>query len=160
MTKKNRLWAPWRMAYIQGPKTKGCFLCRIIKEKKDAKNFVLLRTRKAIALLNTYPYNNGHVMVVPTAHVKHLEQLKTEEITQSFAQTKKIIRALKKAVKPCGFNIGINLGKAAGAGLESHIHIHIVPRWDGDTNFMPTLAGTKVISQSLKTTYKAIKKQL
>ena len=160
MTKKNRLWAPWRMAYINSVKTKGCFLCRIIKEKKDLRNFVLLRTKKAISLLNTYPYNNGHVMVVPLKHVKHLEQLGPDQIEEAFRQAKKIVAALKKALRPSGFNIGINLGKAAGAGLESHIHIHIVPRWDGDTNFMPTLAETKVISQSLRQTYKAIRKHL
>ena len=160
MTRDNKLWAPWRIDYIQRSKEKGCFLCRIIKEKKDLKNFVLMRTQKTISLLNIYPYNNGHIMVVPKKHVKSLEQLQPRQIEEVFLHVKKTVASLKKAFKPSGFNIGINLGKTAGAGLEGHLHVHIVPRWDGDTNFMPVISNTKVLCQSLQHTYQALKKYL
>ncbi|MBN2119458.1 MAG: HIT domain-containing protein [Candidatus Omnitrophica bacterium] len=155
-----KLWAPWRMEYIQKPKKKSCFLCRVIKEKKDKNNFVILRTKKTISLLNIYPYNNGHVMIAPKKHIKSPDKLSPEEINEIFSQVKKILAALKKSLGPSGFNLGLNLDKTAGAGLEGHLHIHIVPRWQGDTNFMPILGNTKIISQSLSQTHKAIKRYL
>ena len=154
------LWAPWRMGYIKKTKTKHCFLCKIIKEKERERNFVLLQTKKAISLLNIYPYNNGHTLVAPLRHISSLKSLTPGEVKELFLHTIKIVSAIKKAFKPSGFNVGLNLGRTAGAGLISHLHIHIVPRWEGDTNFMPVIGKTKIIPQSLEETYKKIKEKI
>jgi len=154
------LWAPWRVKYIKKIKNKTCFLCEAIKEKTKRKKFVLIKTKKAISILNIYPYNNGHTLVAPCRHIGSLEKLTSQEIEEIFSQINKVISALKKAFKPSGFNLGLNIGKPAGAGLTSHLHIHIVPRWQGDTNFMPLLNSTKVMPQALEETYKEIKKNL
>lgn len=154
----NRIWAPWRMKYIKKINKKGCFLCRAIREKKDFKNFIILRSKKSISLLNIYPYNNGHLMIAPTRHISSLEKLTSQEINEIFNQAKKMIKALKKVLKPDGFNLGLNIGKSAGAGIEGHLHLHIVPRWVGDTNFMPVLSNAKVIPQTLTDIYQKIKK--
>lgn len=152
----DKLWAPWRSGYVtrlKDPRPQKCVFCQIFKEKKDAKNFIFLREKLIFSVLNIYPYNNGHVMVVPNRHVGDLNDLTKEEYTQLFlslASTKKI---LDKTLKPQGYNIGINLGRVAGAGFPGHLHIHIVPRWRGDINFMPVTGNTKVISQSLKDLY-------
>lgn len=155
-----RLWAPWRMEYIKKVKQKDCFLCRIIKEKRDKKNFVLLRTKRAISVLNIYPYNNGHIMVVPTKHTKSLEKLGPQDILEIFHHINTLNASLKSSMQPQGFNVGLNLGKVAGAGEARHLHVHIVPRWSGDTNFMPLIGDTKIIPQSLRQTYIKIKKIL
>lgn len=154
------LWAPWRMEYIKKSKSNHCFLCEVIREKKTKEKFVLLRTKKAISLLNIYPYNNGHTLVAPLRHIGTLSKLTPKEVEELFDHTIKIVSAIKKSFKPSGFNIGLNLGKTAGAGLVSHLHIHIVPRWEGDTNFMPIIGGSKVIPQSLQETYKKIKEKI
>jgi len=148
------------MQYITQKKTKGCVFCRIFREKKDKKNFVILRSSHCFAVLNIFPYNNGHTMVVTNRHVKSLEDLKEEELLDISKTLVKVESTLKKTLSPEGFNIGMNIGKLAGAGIEKHIHIHIVPRWLGDTNFMPVIADTKTIPQSLGRLYKQIKKTL
>ena len=148
------------MKYIVKQKTRGCFLCKIIKESKDEKNFIIIRTKKVISLLNLYPYVNGHIMVVPRKHTNSLENLSVEETSEVFFHINKVICALKKAFKPEGFNVGLNLGKSAGAGEDKHLHFHIVPRWQGDTNFMPVFSNTRVMPQSLEQTYTKIKKSL
>jgi len=149
----NKLWAPWRITYVSNARAKGCIFCRAFKEKKDKKNLVVLRSKHAFAILNTFPYNNGHVMVVSNRHVSSIENFKDEEILDMNKVLVTITSALKAVLKPAGFNVGINLGKVAGAGIDKHMHIHIVPRWLGDTNFMPVLSDTKIISQSLSELY-------
>lgn len=152
----NKLWAPWRIKYVSKGKTKGCVFCKAFKEKNDKKNFVVFRSKYSFAILNTFPYNNGHVMVVSNKHVASLEKLTEKEILDMNKVLKIMISRLKKAIKPAGFNVGINLGKVSGAGIDKHLHIHLVPRWFGDTNFMPVISDTKIISQSLAELYKKI----
>jgi len=156
----DRLWAPWRIKYVSRRKKKGCIFCKALKEKKDKKNFIVLRSKYCFAILNTYPYNNGHIMIVPKRHVKSLEDLEEAELLDMNKALIKIKSTLKKILNPGGFNIGMNIGKVAGAGIANHIHTHIVPRWLGDINYMPVIANTKVVSQSLKELYAGIKKNL
>ena len=146
------LWSPWRMDYILSRKQKGCFFCKKPKEKKDRKNLILFRSRYAFVMMNRFPYNNGHLLIVPKRHSFDLDQLHHEELEDLFFLLKTSTRVLKKTLKPHGFNIGINLGVVGGAG-EKHIHFHIVPRWTGDTNFMPVLGETKIIPEYLENTY-------
>jgi len=154
----NRLWAPWRIKYVAKKKDKNCVFCKIFREKKDSKNYIVLRSKYCYAVLNTFPYNNGHIMIVANRHVRDLEQLPDSELLDMNKTLIKIKSLLKIVLKPHGFNIGVNLGKVSGAGIEKHLHIHIVPRWDGDTNFMPILGNTKIISQSLSELYLRLKK--
>jgi len=156
----NKIWAPWRINYIRQKKTKGCVFCRILREKNDRKNFIVLRSAHCFVVFNTFPYNNGHMMVVCNRHIKSLEELKDSELIDMNKTLIKVKSALKKTLKPDGFNIGVNIGISAGAGIEKHLHIHLVPRWQGDTNFMPVTADTKIISQSLKALYSQLKKRL
>jgi ATP adenylyltransferase len=153
------LWAPWRVKYITKivKEAKGCVFCRIYKQKKDAKNFVVVRTRHSYAVLNIYPYNNGHTLVLPNRHVNDIDKLRKTEQDDLFALLASVKALIKKTMRPQGFNIGINLGRSAGAGFPGHVHIHIVPRWRGDANFMPVIGKTKVISQSLRETYTLLK---
>jgi len=156
----DKLWAPWRIKYVTkiGKKARGCVFCKILKEKKDKKNFVITRTKHAYSVLNIYPYNNGHILIVPNRHVSDLSGLRKEEredLLDLLEATKKLLDTQMKAD---GYNIGINLGKAAGAGFPKHVHIHLVPRWQGDVNFMPVTGHTKVISQSLKALYERLLK--
>jgi ATP adenylyltransferase len=144
-----RLWAPWRK-YITHQKTKGCIFCQKPKSGNDAENLVLERGRKAFVMLNLYPYNNGHLLVSPYRHLSKLTLMTPEESAEIFSTAQKMIRKLDKLLKPHGYNIGFNIGRAAGAGYDKHVHLHIVPRWTGDTNFMPVIAGDKVISESLQ----------
>src|SRR3990167_7459989 len=125
-----RLWAPWRKAYIRpkARKEKGCLFCRLLAEKQDARNFILKRSASSFAILNLYPYNNAHVMVVPKRHVDSLAALSDREKLDWLALYDEVLAALKKALKPHGFNVGMNLGRVAGAGVPHHIHLHIVPR--------------------------------
>jgi ATP adenylyltransferase len=154
----DNLWAPWREKYLtQDLNSKdGCVFCRMIGEKRDPQNYIIARKESCFALLNIYPYNNGHTMIVPYRHVGDISKLKRSEREEMMDLLEEIKEILQKELKPGGFNIGMNLGHAAGAGVPGHLHIHIVPRWSGDVNFMPVLSGTKVISQSLKTLYKLI----
>ena len=155
----NKLWSPWRSQYIDSFKDKsaktGCFLCDCAKlNADDADNFLIQKGALTFTILNLYPYNNGHLMIVPYAHKADLLSLSDEENLEIMEQLKLSVRALEEVLKPEGFNIGVNIGKASGAGVDDHIHYHIVPRWNGDTNFMPVLGEVKVISQDLLTTKK------
>ena len=143
------LWAPWRMGYILGSRRGGCFLCRALRDRSPD-SFVVRRGRRAFVTLNIYPYSNGHLLVVPNRHVADLEALTPAEEREMTALLRRSLVALKKLLRPHGFNVGLNLGRAAGAGIATHLHVHVVPRWDGDTNFMPALAGAKVMPQSLE----------
>ncbi len=147
----NRLWAPWRLTYIQtsGEKGKKCVFCRAAHSKNDTQNLILLRKKLTFSLLNLYPYNNGHLLVLPYRHINDITLLSQAEQRELFAHIQLLVKISKKVLRPHGFNIGINQGSMAGAGIQNHIHIHIVPRWKGDTNFLPIIANTRVISQSL-----------
>jgi len=151
----DKLWAPWRSVFITGRKKKRCVFC--VKGKNDKDLFVIKRSRHSFAMLNIYPYNNGHIMISPLRHVKDLKGLNDEELLDIMKLAREMQFLLEKKLKPHGFNIGINTGKAAGAGYKDHLHIHIVPRWKGDCNFMPVVADTKVMPQSLKELYKTLK---
>lgn len=152
------LWAPWRKDYLRpsSAKKRGCLFCRLIREKKDKKNLIFLRTPHYVLLLNRYPYNNGHVMIAPRRHVADLLDLNPDERAEFFAALCLTQTALQKFMKPHGFNIGMNVSEVAGAGIPNHLHWHVVPRWKGDANFMPVLSGTKVISESLESVYQGL----
>ncbi len=158
MAKENGvLWAPWRKGYvIQPDKDKKCLFCRIMREKDDRKNLVVFRGKGAFIILNRFPYNNGHLMVVPNRHLDDLSALSSEEAKELFSLIKTASKGLKKALKPEGLNIGLNMGKAAGAGIAGHLHVHIIPRWVGDTNFMPVVSGTKSLPDSLDVLYEEL----
>lgn len=153
-----KLWAPWRTGYfsVLNKKQKGCVFCRISKSKNDRKNLIFARTQYSFAVLNLYPYNNGHVLVMPYRHVGEWERLTVEEQTDLMDLLSQTQRFLRSVLHPQGFNVGINIGRAAGAGFPGHLHIHIVPRWNGDVNFMPVFTDTKVISQSLDELYRLL----
>lgn len=156
---KKILWAPWRGAYVAGAAKKpdGCVFCEKIADTSDRENLVLYRGGRCVVLMNLFPYNNGHVMILPTRHVADLTLLDDEEITEMAYTRRLMITVLKQAMRCEGFNTGLNLGEAAGAGIAAHLHEHIVPRWKGDTNFIPVVAGIKVISEELYNTYDKIK---
>lgn len=153
------IWAPWRMEYVKNANAKGCFLCAALKEKKDGKNFIIARGKHAFVIMNRYPYNTGHLLIAPNKHKANLEDLTREEVLEIFELFKKMKCQISKCLKPEGFNVGVNMGRIAGAGLRSHIHLHIVPRWAGDTNFMPILGKTKVISECLHKLHKELCKK-
>ncbi|MGB9642156.1 MAG: HIT family protein [Candidatus Ratteibacteria bacterium] len=153
----NILWAPWRISFIKKIKSKKCFLCEISNKKES--EFLLWKGMHTMVVMNIYPYNNGHLMIAPIKHKKDFDRIHEKEVCEMFNILKTTIHILNKTLKPHGFNIGINLGRCAGAGLPGHLHIHIVPRWNGDTNFMPALASTKVISQSLEELSRILKKE-
>jgi ATP adenylyltransferase len=146
------LHAPWRIEYILAPKPARVqsLFSSIAQSNDDEANYVIARERTCFALLNTYPYNGGHLMIVPYKQVQDLHGLTDEEMTDLLRLTKRCQTALRRVMKPDGFNIGINLGKVAGAGIVEHLHVHVVPRWEGDTNFMPVLASTTVVPQALR----------
>lgn len=152
------LWAPWRIRYILGEREPGCFFCRKPQENADTKNHVLVRDRTCFALLNTYPYNPGHVMIAPYKHTGELDALADNELADLMLLTRRCQQALARTMKPQGFNIGVNLGPVAGAGVADHVHVHIVPRWSGDTNYMPVLAETRVLPQALDEVYALLAK--
>ena len=154
------LWAPWRMEYIQRAPDSNCILCQKPRESNDEANFILYRGKHSFIILNAFPYNPGHLMVAPYRHIANLQDLADEEAKELFDIIKKGLELLKEAMEPMGFNVGLNLGKAAGAGIAEHIHTHIVPRWQGDTNFMPVLSDTKVLSEALLSTYRKLKAKL
>jgi len=155
-----RLWAPWRMEYILGDKTQGCVFCTELKEDHDRKNYILYRGGKAFVIMNIYPYNNGHLMVVPNRHIASLTATTDDERAELMRLTLHAELALTEAYRPQGINVGINLGRAAGAGVIDHLHIHLVPRWNGDTNFMPLFAETRVMPEHLETTYRKLVERL
>lgn len=149
----DHLHAPWRIEYILGPKEPPgdtSIFSRIAQSDDDIANYVLRREKTCYALLNSYPYNGGHIMTVPYRQTADLNDLSDQELTELMLLTRTCQNVLKKVMRPDGFNIGINLGKVAGAGIIEHLHIHIVPRWNGDTNFMPVIAGTSVVPEALR----------
>jgi ATP adenylyltransferase len=158
----DKLWAPWRISYIRkSKKEKGCLLCKIVKLKfKDNQNLVVLRSKFSISILNKFPYNNGHLMICPKAHKKDFKQLSQTEILDLMNLLVKSQKLLDAVLSPQGYNIGSNLGTVAGAGIDKHLHIHIVPRWKGDTNFMPVTSKTKVVSQSLEELLRQLRKKI
>lgn len=152
----DKLWAPWRANYISGKiRTKGCIFCAAKKNK--ANDYVVFRTKRTICLLNIYPYNNGHLLVSPFRHIADIDLMTQEEILDLFKCLKRAKGLLRKVLKPQGYNIGFNLNRCAGAGITGHLHLHIVPRWTGDANFMPVIGNAKVISQSLFELFKRLK---
>jgi ATP adenylyltransferase len=148
---RNTLWAPWRIPYIRGlEKGEDCFLCHdLAHPEEDAKNLVLWRTERSIVVLNRFPYNNGHLLIAPARHIADFGETTEEEMLELVKLVREAQRALSIAISPHGFNVGLNFGRCAGAGLPGHMHLHVVPRWDGDTNFMSVCSDTKVVSQSL-----------
>lgn len=157
--KLEKIWAPWRFDYIRNPGS-GCFLCAGWRSPDLQKCLVLEKGTNAFSIMNRYPYNNGHIMVAPARHVGRLEQLDDPEILEINRLLVRVIRALNLTLKPQGFNMGVNQGQIAGAGVADHIHFHLVPRWQGDTNFMPVLGNVKVISDALHNTYEQIRNGL
>ena len=153
----DRLWAPWRLSYVASAKPPTehdpCFICQGLAEKNDRDNLIAWRGMKCVVVLNRFPYNNGHLLVAPNAHKAELHELDAEEILEMQQTIAQLVGVLREMMKPEGFNVGLNLGKVAGAGLPGHLHWHIVPRWNGDTNFMSVLADTRVIVQSLDQFY-------
>lgn len=147
------LWAPWRIDYIRSEKTGDCFLCTAIAEDRDRENLLLYRGTGCVILLNRYPYSSGHLMVTPIRHIPSLNDLTDDEALELHQLTARTVNVLRETMNPEGFNIGINLGAPAGAGLKDHLHQHIVPRWTGDTNFMPVLGGPRVMPEALLDTY-------
>ena len=154
-----RLWAPWRLKYIKKlkDKSKGCVFCKLIKENKDRKNYIFARTKYSYAVLNIYPYNNGHALIVPYKHVSNLAKLDKQQKEDLFSLLESTQRLIDKVLRPNGYNIGLNIGRIAGAGFPGHLHIHLVPRWAGDMNFMPIIGNTKVMSQSLSALFNRLK---
>jgi ATP adenylyltransferase len=155
-----QLWAPWRIEYIERPKEGECILCQKPRENNDESNLILFRGQDNFVLLNAFPYNPGHLMIAPYRHVASLQDLTEDEAKEHFNIVKKSLALLEKVLQPAGFNVGLNIGKVAGAGIEGHLHTHIVPRWQGDANFMPVLSNTRIISEALASTYKKLKAKL
>ncbi len=155
----DRIWSPWRSSYVQLKKKKGCIFCQAFKSKQDKKNYLIYRDKKSFVIMNIFPYNNGHLMVVPRRHIAEFSNLTDEESLSCLRLIRKSCKVLKRVLKPHAFNIGLNLGKDAGAGFARHLHFHIVPRWRGDTNCMPVISNTKIIPQSLDELYLRLKKE-
>jgi ATP adenylyltransferase len=158
-----RLWAPWRMEYIDSARDeepKGCLFCEAPKEGDDEKALIVARSEQSFAILNKYPYNSGHLMVAPFRHVGDLEGLEDDEALDMQRLLQRSIKALKQAMQPDGFNLGMNLGRVAGAGVPDHLHWHVVPRWNGDTNFMPVIANLKILPERLASSYSRVREQL
>jgi ATP adenylyltransferase len=162
MKPMDNLWAPWRLPYVvaaaKPPSGESpCFLCQGLAQNSDRDNLIVERTKWSAVVLNRFPYNNGHLLVAPRAHKANLQELSSDEHLDLMQTVTQMVERLAGILRPEGFNVGLNLGRVAGAGLPGHLHWHIVPRWDGDTNFMPILAGTKVIVQSLESLYDLLK---
>lgn len=157
----DRLWAPWRMQYIEeGGRVQGCIFCVLPAANEDQKYLILYRGKSAFIMLNSFPYNPGHLMVAPFKHTADLYELSDAEQLEISELVRYSVRLLKAVMQPDGFNIGVNLGRTAGAGVEDHVHWHVVPRWNGDTNFMPVIADTKVLPESLQATYEKLKRKI
>jgi ATP adenylyltransferase len=148
-----QLWAPWRMQYIGGPKPEGCPLCQALEENK----LIVHRGERAFVIMNLYPYNNGHVMVAPIEHTNDIYAIDDPTNLEIFDLIRRSMKAITKAENPDGFNVGLNLGRAAGAGITDHLHYHVVPRWNGDTNFLPVIAGHKTIGEAIEETLEKIR---
>jgi len=159
MSSIKQLWAPWRMTFIQGAEahsSQSCVFCTLLEHNDDSQNLILHRSSDVFVILNKYPYNNGHLMVIPLKHTAELTALSPAQHLDLMVFTNHCVQALKEVYRPEGFNIGMNLGAAGGAGIREHLHFHIVPRWTGDTNFMPVLAETKSMPQHLEESFKSL----
>jgi len=153
----DRLWTPWRYQYIQAASPKNdCVFCAKLNENRDADNYIVFRAERNAVLLNLYPYTNGHLMVIPYEHVATLEDAAPETLTEMMRLTRESERHLRTLYKPEGINLGMNIGECAGAGVAGHIHMHVLPRWIGDANFMSTVAETRVLPEELGTTYRRL----
>jgi ATP adenylyltransferase len=150
------IWAPWRIEYIRMEKPAGCILCDKPGAGNDAAHFILYRAKENYIMLNGYPYNPGHLLIVPYRHVASLEELTSKERHEHIEVISRSIEVLKKVFKPAGFNMGMNIGNVGGAGINDHVHSHVVPRWQGDNNFMPIIGDTRVVPQALEDTYKQL----
>lgn len=156
----NVLWAPWRMAYIKAAhKPRGCIFCVKPRQRRDAANYLLYRGKHVFTIMNLFPYNSGHLLIAPYAHVDSLDKLPDHAALDLLRLTNLSLRILRTELRPEGFNVGINLGRVAGAGIGAHVHLHIVPRWNGDTNFMPLFAETRVMPEHLDATYRKLRKR-
>jgi ATP adenylyltransferase len=149
----DRLWAPWRIGYVLGEKPTECIFCSKPSLDHDEEELILNRGTLSFVLMNRFPYNNGHLLVAPYEHVGDLSGLGQEQLVEMMGLVKVWVEVLRRAMYPDGFNVGFNIGRVAGAGIEEHVHLHIVPRWNGDTNFMPVLDDTRVVPQSLRECY-------
>jgi ATP adenylyltransferase len=150
---EQRLWAPWRLEYIKGPKADECIFCTKPEAGDDRGSYIVRRGEHCFVMLNAFPYNNGHLMVAPYRHVPSIEELEGDALLELMTLAQQGLGALRAAYAPEGFNLGINQGKVAGAGVEHHVHLHVVPRWGADTNFMPVIGDTRVLPQSLDDSY-------
>ena len=157
---EQRLWAPWRLEYIRGAKDGECIFCAKPDAADDEQAHIVGRGERCFAMLNTYPYNNGHLMVAPYRHVPSLEELEEPDLLELMTMTQRALAALREVYAPEGFNIGVNQGKVAGAGIEDHVHLHVVPRWGGDTNYMPVIGSTRVLPQSLDDSWRELSRAL
>lgn len=158
-----RLWRPWRMQYIRMAQEKGegeCIFCTKPAEGDDRSNLIIHRGERCFIIMNLFPYNTGHLMVSPYRHLGELEELEREELEELMRLTVLAVKCIKEAMRPQGFNLGMNLGKVSGAGFDQHLHMHVVPRWQGDTNFMPVVAGAKVMPESLQENYDRLREAL
>lgn len=151
------IWAPWRSEYIESEKPGSCLFCVASGTEPKKECYVLFTGSVSIVMLNKYPYTGGHLMIAPKRHIAGLDELNPEESIDIFRLMRVSTAALSSELNPDGFNVGMNLGKSAGAGIEDHLHMHVVPRWVGDTNFMPVLSGTRVLSAHLEDTYNRLK---
>jgi ATP adenylyltransferase len=156
------LWAPWRLEYILNSvdKEEECIFCAKPKQTDDQGNLIIHRSQHCFVILNKYPYNNGHLMIVPYAHESDFLKLEDEILLDIQRTIKKIMAVMQKVLNPHGMNLGVNIGRVGGAGIDKHLHYHIVPRWNGDTNFMPVIAGTKVVSEALERTWEKLTQAL
>jgi ATP adenylyltransferase len=154
----NHIWSPWRMEYMEHSKVEGCIFCMAQEVEDGVENLIAYRSERAYVILNRYPYTSGHLMVVPFEHKPNLEELDPATRAEMMELTTRCMTVLRKIYKPPAFNMGANIGEAAGAGVKAHVHIHIVPRWAGDTNFMSTIGETRVLPELLEDTYQRIRK--
>ena len=154
---EERLWAPWRLEYIRGPKERECIFCRAVESGDDERYHVVHRAERCFVILNAYPYNNGHLMIAPFVHEPTIEPLDSATTAEMMDLAKRAAQALREVYRPEGFNYGINQGNVAGAGIEEHVHLHVVPRWGGDTNFMPVIGDTDVLPQSLADSWRELR---
>src|SRR5262249_15016469 len=155
------LWTPWRYAYVSGAeKTSGCVFCNLVKEKDDAKTWIVFRAKHCFIILNAYPYTPGHVMVVPYEHLDELQKLPMEAANEMMMLTQKMESVLRELYHPDGVNLGMNIGKAAGAGIAGHIHMHVLPRWVADANFLSVVGETRILPETLDVTWKRMREKL
>jgi ATP adenylyltransferase len=155
----NIIWAPWRAEFVLSKKEKGCILCNRFKMPDTVENLIVYRGTDCFVILNKFPYNSGHTMIVPNRHIANLEEMTETEAGEFFALTRRAIVAIKSTLDPHSLNIGMNLGEVSGAGIPEHLHMHVVPRWNGDTNFMPVIGKTNVVSVPLEPIYELLKKE-